>query len=192
MPEGDEDVEMLNSVSGSQPEAQLVTDKPTELPDGVQVDMTLQKAQKQDTASLQESPPAEMTAIAQDVVSAATQDATAPQDLTPTGFAIPTQDAVAVDTLTATDTPTAIIDRTEVSAVNKDWDTTLQQFLDMLSAKGHLNRPMHVNAFSIAIMKKAMLDFARSRQDILFVLPEEKIKAVLAAGVPYQERKVCF
>ena len=186
MPEGDEDVEMLNAVSGSQPEAQLVTDKPTELPEGVKVEAVLR-----DVAP-QESTPASAQSVEQPLASITLS--TPIQDAIPVPLA--TQDLASPDTPTAANVvspgaTTAATNSSNISPIKQDWDTILQQFLDMLQLKGHYRSRVLVNSFSIAVLKKGILDFARSRQDILFSLPEEKVRAVLAAGVPYDERKVC-
>ncbi|KAL3133450.1 hypothetical protein ABBQ38_007313 [Trebouxia sp. C0009 RCD-2024] len=72
-----------------------------------------------------------------------------------------------------------------------DWESLLQAFLDIVIEGNHFEgRPPKADAFSISILKRGILNFARARQDILFSLPEEKIRAVLAAGPPYQERKM--
>ena len=81
----------------------------------------------------------------------------------------------------------------ESSAVGTpgEWESILQAFLDIVIEGNYFEgRPPKADAFSISVLKRGILNFARARQDILFSLPEEKIRAVLAAGPPYQERKV--
>lgn len=70
-----------------------------------------------------------------------------------------------------------------------DWESTFQSFIDVMDTHFEGNIPQ-ANSFSISILKRGVLNFARSRQDILFSLPADKIQAVLAAGPPYKERKV--
>ena len=71
------------------------------------------------------------------------------------------------------------------------WEPAFQSFLDVISKGQHFEgKTPTAKAFSIGVLKRGVLNFARSRQDILFSLPADKIQAVLAAGLPYQERKV--
>lgn len=224
MPEGDQDIEMLNSVSGSQPEARLVTDKPTELPEGVQVEAapSSQKAELAQSASpAPDLPPLQSAASASEsasMPSPASPDAasdisatSAPEtalnqnaaqvsipttDAAPTSEAAPLPEAAPVTGIASVQSTAAAAapaaDSNTLQISNKDWDAVMQQFLDMLQLKGHFKARVDVNAFSIAVLKKGILDFARSRQDLLFSLPTAKIKAVLQAGAPYEERKVCL
>lgn len=72
-----------------------------------------------------------------------------------------------------------------------DWESVFQAFLDVV-AKGNFfeGKVPTPQAFSIGILKRGVLNFARARQDLLFSLPADKIQAMLAAGPPYSERKV--
>ena len=77
------------------------------------------------------------------------------------------------------------------SVVPEDWDSLFQAFLDVVKEGSHFDGKAPTSqAFSISVLKRGILNFARARQDILFSLPADKIKAVLAAGPPYTERKV--
>ena len=72
-----------------------------------------------------------------------------------------------------------------------DWDSVFQAFLDVITEGSYFEGKAPTSkAFSISVLKRGILNFARARQDILFSLPADKIQAVLAAGPPYKERKV--
>ena len=72
-----------------------------------------------------------------------------------------------------------------------DWDSVFQAFLDVIREGSYFEGKSPTSkAFSISVLKRGILNFARARQDILFSLPADKIQAVLAAGPPYKERKV--
>ena len=75
--------------------------------------------------------------------------------------------------------------------VPEDWDSVFQAFLDVVKEGSYFEGKAPTSkAFSISVLKRGILNFARARQDILFSLPADKIQAVLAAGPPYKERKV--
>lgn len=108
--------------------------------------------------------------------------------------AVPTE-AVLSASVTESNTSPAVQPSTSAessaAAIPGDWESLLQAFLDIVIEGNYFEgRPPKADAFSISILKRGILNFARARQDILFSLPEEKIRAVLAAGPPYQERKV--
>ena len=78
------------------------------------------------------------------------------------------------------------------SVIPGDWESVFQAFLDVVKEGEYFEgKAPTSNAFSISILKRGILNFARARQDILFSLPADKIQAVLTAGPPYSERKVC-
>lgn len=82
---------------------------------------------------------------------------------------------------------------TSPTSTPDEWQTVFQSLLDVINEGNHFEgRVPTANAFSISVLKRGILNFARSRQDILFALPAEKIQAVLKAGPPYKERKVCL
>lgn len=168
-PEGDKDSEMLNMAAASQPEALLVSEG-SQLPAGVTVEAVPHtaadaepEAVPEQTAAPEPTAPLKAASISE---AAAVPQSAQPESSAPVNNSAPSQQ------------------------VTLDWDTVLQQFLDMLLSRGHYSSTVRATSFSIAVLKKGILDFARSRQDILFVLPEAKVKAVLEAGVPYEERKV--
>ena len=77
------------------------------------------------------------------------------------------------------------------SVIPGDWDSVFQAFLDVVTEGSYFEGKAPTSqAFSISVLKRGILNFARARQDILFSLPADKIQAVLAAGPPYKERKV--
>lgn len=105
--------------------------------------------------------------------------------------AIPTE-AVLSAVVTKTNSAVADADARSSAAGPGEWETVFQGFLDTVSQGEHFEgRAPAASSFSVGILKRGLLNFARSRQDILFSLPAEKIQAVLAAGPPYTERKVC-
>ena len=72
-----------------------------------------------------------------------------------------------------------------------EWETAFQSVLDVVDAGSHFpNDTPSAKSFSIGGLKRGLLHFARARQDILFNLPEEKIRSIIAAELPYSERKV--
>lgn len=76
-------------------------------------------------------------------------------------------------------------------ASSGDWESSIQSFLDVVTEGGYFEgKAPSASAFSISVLKRGILNFARARQDILFTLPAAKVQAVLAAGPPYKERKV--
>ena len=83
------------------------------------------------------------------------------------------------------------VDSSPKTAQRGDWESVLQSFLDVIKEGSFFEgKAPRAEAFSISVLKKGILNFARARQDILFSLPVDKIQAVLAAGAPYKERKV--
>ena len=71
------------------------------------------------------------------------------------------------------------------------WETTFQSMIDVVNEGGHFTTTApSATRFTIGVLKRGFLNFARARPDILFSLPEDKIRAVLAADLPYSERKV--
>lgn len=105
--------------------------------------------------------------------------------------AIPTE-AVLSASVTETNSLPAESNTTPTSTPD-EWQTVFQSLLDVINEGNHFEgRVPTANAFSISVLKRGILNFARSRQDILFALPAEKIQAVLEAGPPYKERKVCL
>lgn len=105
--------------------------------------------------------------------------------------AIPTE---AVLSASVTETNSRPADsHSSTDSTSGNWESAFQSLLDVISKGQHFEgRTPTAKQFSIGVLKRGVLNFARSRQDILFSLPAEKIQAVLAAGLPYQERKVFF
>ncbi len=105
--------------------------------------------------------------------------------------AIPTE---AVLSASVTETNSRPADsHSSIDTTADNWESAFQSFLNVISKGEHFEgKTPTAKAFSVGVLKRGVLNFARSRQDILFVLPADKIQAVLAAGLPYQERKVLF
>lgn len=102
--------------------------------------------------------------------------------------AIPTEAVLSASVTETNSRPAGSTDST-----SDNWEPAFQSFIDVISKGEHFEgRTPTAKAFTVGVLKRGVLNFARSRQDILFSLPADKIQAVLAAGLPYQERKVFF
>jgi len=105
--------------------------------------------------------------------------------------AIPTEAVLSASVTETNSRPADSHSSTDNTADN--WESAFQSFLNVISKGQHFEgKTPTAKAFSVGVLKRGVLNFARSRQDILFSLPADKIQAVLAAGLPYQERKVFF
>lgn len=72
------------------------------------------------------------------------------------------------------------------------WD----QYAEVLSVKGFFNdtptmRVPNSKRSELGVIKRANLEMARSRIDILYSLPTAKVEALAKAELPYNDRKVC-
>ncbi|KAA6425648.1 MAG: hypothetical protein FRX49_04545 [Trebouxia sp. A1-2] len=100
--------------------------------------------------------------------------------------AIPTEAVLSASVTETNSRPAGSTDST-----SDNWEPAFQSFIDVISKGEHFEgRTPTAKAFTVGVLKRGVLNFARSRQDILFSLPADKIQAVLAAGLPYQERKL--
>ena len=78
------------------------------------------------------------------------------------------------------------------AGVDASWRALLQEFIDVAAAGNHFKTPNTPKAedFAVGTLKKGLLNFARSRQDVVYLLPGDKVKDVINARLPWVERKV--
>ena len=73
------------------------------------------------------------------------------------------------------------------------WTQRYQELLSYLHSHGHwvdADASPELGGVNVGAAKRAMLNLARARTDMLFSLPRALVEAVFSAGKPYEDRKV--